>query len=363
VRGHIIALREVKAMLRERSFVLLILLELLLVSSSGLLSIGYVILTSPESSGMLSQLSDLVYVGVVTDTRLAFADALEEGGVHHTFYDSLELARKDLNDGLVDAVLAGRVGLGRGYSTLTLYLPSNSPKTALTKLALRKVLLRMEDTLRDSKVGVYAPELEFAPYEIMHFKRQARYIEVYFIFTLPVLLFLPCVVSGSLVIDTITQDLESKRMLNLVACPLRSGEIVAGKMFGSFLLSLSQCILWLMVLSFTSVSPDNHISLIIFCALYTVVFMNVGCVLALSLKKMRASQILYTFVSISAISLFSPFANIHPILLESSPSYVITRMALGAPSAAFTWQLSALVFLAVASSFAVRMVAGKVNEL
>ena len=363
MRSHVIAFREVRAMLREKSFVLIILMELLLVSSSGLLSVGYVILTSPESSGMLSQLGRLVYVGVVTDTRLQFSDVLEEGNVHHTFYDSLDLARKDLREGLLDAVLAGDVGSDERPSTVTLYVPSNSPKAALTKLALKKVLVRLEDRLRERKVGLYAPGLEFTSYEIMRFKPQARYVEVYFIFTLPLLLFLPCVVSGSLVIDSITQDLESKRILNLVAAPLSSWELVLGKVLGSFLLTISQCVLWLAVLSLTFVSPVNHIPLILICTLYAVIFMNAGSILALRLKKMRSSQILYTFVSMTAISLFSPFANIHPLLLEFSPSYLITRIALGTPPTAFTWQLAILALLASASTAAVLKSSWRVNEI
>ena len=47
MRSMTIAKREMRSMLMEKSFVLIILLEFLLVSSSGLLSVGYVLFTSP----------------------------------------------------------------------------------------------------------------------------------------------------------------------------------------------------------------------------------------------------------------------------------------------------------------------------
>lgn len=349
-------------MVRERSFTLIILIELLLVSSSGLLSIGYVIFTSPEESGMLSRLSSLVYVAVVTNTRLQYESALGEGRISHTFYDSRELAMADFREGLVDAVLVGDIYSDERESVVEVIVPSNSPKTPLTKLALKRVLVRLEDRLREHKVESYAPELSFASYELMDFHPQARHVEVYFIFTLPLLLFLPCVVSGSLAIDTLTQDLESKRILNLVSAPLTPAQIVFGKAAAAFILSLSQCILWLTVLSSTFVSPANHMVLILLCGLYTVAFMNAGSLLALFLKKMRSSQILYTFISMSAISLFSPFANLHPLLLANSPSHIITRIALGASATEFTTQLSALIILALASTIAVYAFSRKVAD-
>jgi len=358
----IIAFREIRAMLHEKSFLLMVLLQLLLVSSSGLLSVGYVILTSPEGSGALSQLSNLIYVGVVTDTKADYVKAFEAGKVHHTFYESFQVADKDFKEGLIDAILVGDIGEDEKPSVVTLYLPSNSPKVPLTKLALKKVLLKLEEGVRARKVEIYSPKAELMPYRMMRYNTQGRYIEIYFIFTLPLLLFLPCVVSGSLVIDSITQDLESKRILNLAAAPITPNQIVFGKAFGSLILSITQATAWLLLMSFTFINPENHLILIILCGLYTTVFMNVGSLLAVYLKKMRSSQVLYTFASMSGISLFTPFANVHPLLLEFSPAYLLARLALGASPAAFAWQFTALFALAAASTLAVMASAKKVTE-
>jgi ABC-2 type transport system permease protein len=353
MRHLAITVREVTSMLREKSFLLMILMELLLVSSSGLLSVGYVILTSPESSSTLSQLSNLVYVGVVTNTRLSFSQALDDSKVHHAFYDSFSQAHSDFKDGLLDAVLVGDLTQDDSPSIVTVYLPSNSPKAPLTKMALKKALLKLEDNMRVRRVEKYSPNLQFATYKIMNYKPQARYVEIYFIFTLPILLFLPCIVSGSLVIDSITQDLESKRIINLIAAPISDAHIVIGKSLGSLVLSVFQTFLWLIILSFTFINPENPAALIVLCGLYTVIFMNLGSLLALYIRKMKASQILYTFVSMSAISLFSPFANVHPMLLEISPAYMITRMALGTSPLEFAWQFLTLILAVVLSTVAV----------
>ena len=358
----VISIREINAMLKERSFLLMILLELLLVSSSGLLSVGYVLMTSPESSTTLTQLSNLVYVGIVSDTPDGFSKAFEAGGVHYTNYHSFSVAYKDFVDGLTDAVVVGDISEDAKPSVVTVYLPSNSPKAPITKLALKRVFLSLEDSLRRQKVDTYAPRLQFATYRIMNYKPQARYVEIYFVFTLPLLLFLPCVVSGSLSIDSITQDLESKRMLNLVAAPLTYAQIVFGKSAGSFLLSIFQSALWLAVMSLTFINPQNHLTLLFICGLYSVIFMNAGTIIALYVKRMKNSQILYTFISMSAISLFSPLANTHPILLANSPSYLLTSTALGTPVSAILPQLALIIALAAATTALVLKLSWKVNQ-
>jgi ABC-2 type transport system permease protein len=358
-----VTVQEMKAMLRERSFLLMILLEMLLVSSSGLLSVGYVILTSPEASNTLSQLNTLIYVGIVSDTRQPLADAFGGAKVHYTFYNSFAVAHEDFKEGLIDAIVMGDLTSDASPSVLSVYMPSNSPKTPLTKLALKKAFLSLEENLRQFRVETYTPQVELMSYRLMNYNPRSRYVEIYFIFTLPILLFLPCVISGSLAIDSLTEDMESKRMLNLVAAPLTSNQIILGKALASLIISLFQSAVWLLVLSLTFVSPENHIPLLIICGLYAAIFTNVGTILALHLRRMRPSQVIYTFVSMSAISLFSPFANISPILLALSPSYILARTAMGTPITAFAWQLLFLTTLALGTTWLAAKSSKKINEL
>ena len=354
--------RELHSMLLEKSFLLIILLELLLVSSSGLLSAGYVLMTSPESSTTLNQLSRLVYVGVITNTQEPIMKVFTRENIHFTFYQSEQVALEDFKIGLIDAVIVGDVRNHEAPSILKVYIPSNSPKSDLTKLSLKKVFVGLENDLRGEKIKLYKPDVKFMPYSIMKYKKEAQYAEIYYIFTLPLLLFLPTVISGSLAIDSITQDFENKRMLNLIISPLTDVQIVYGKVFATLILSMVQCIVWLLILSLTNIQPSNHFWLLFACLLYTIVFMNCGAYLALVLKKMKAAQILYTFVSMSAISLFSPFANYHPLLLKLSPSHMFSAIALGADPLNFSLQFFVLIVFSVATTVLVVKTSKKIRD-
>ncbi len=363
MKAHVVFDHELRGMLRERSFVFMVLLELLLVSSSGLLSIGYVIMTSPEASSALGRLGSLIYVGVVSDTRDAFSSAFRGSSVNLVFYDSLASARRDFRDGVIDAVVSGDITEGTEASVLSVTLPSNSPKAPLTKLALKKVLVDMESGLRQERLELYRPEVRLASYRLMGYRQAGRQAEIYYIFTLPLLLFLPCLISGSLIIDSLTQDFESRRILNLLCAPITPVEAVFGKAMACVAVSVAQSAVWLAVLSLTFMNPENHLQLILTCAVYSLIFTNVGAAIALHARRMRASQVLYTFASMSAISLYSPFANMHPLLLSFSPAHILAKTALGAPYAAFAWQYAALLVIAAASTLVLARSSRKITEI
>ncbi|MBU0762346.1 MAG: ABC transporter permease [Candidatus Altiarchaeota archaeon] len=357
-----ITYRELKAMVSEKSFALIILLEFLLVTSSGLLSVGYVLLTSPESSNTANQLASLVYVGVVTDTPEIYYKAFSDTNVKYTFYSSYVVAKSDFKDGLIDTLLVGDISLGREPAVLQVYLPSNNPKTPLTKLALKKILTKLETEVRVEKVDEFASNVELADYKIMNYRLRGKHMEIYYVFTIPLLLFLPSVIAGSLSIDSITQDLESKRILNLLLAPLSYLDVVLGKILSALVISVVQAILWTTIIDLFFVPVENKLALISVTTLYTVFFMNCGAAIALHLKKMKNSQIFYTFFSMSAISLFSPFANLHPLLQQASPAYLLAKLSLGHPTTNYLPHILILTLLSVLTTLYLNKIAGKITE-
>lgn len=339
--------RELKSMFREKSFALMLVLELMLVSASGFMSLGYVIFTSPESSGMLNQLSSLIYVGVVTENIDEFTQSLERQGVNYRFYSTFAAGKKDFKDGRVDALIHGDIDYGENPSMLTIYLPSNSPKRYLTMVSVKKALVDLEKQVRAVKVGMHVPDFKMISYKIIHFDPNARYIEVYYVFTIPLILFLPALVAGSLSIDSITQEFEDKSIINLLMAPISDKMILYGKTLAAVVISVLQSVLWLFILDVTSVDIANKTVLVIVCTLYSILFVNIGSIVSLLVREMRGSQIVYTLFSISAISLFSPVASLNDTLLANSPAYLLSQLALGFP--VFS-NLSAIIFLAIVSA-------------
>ena len=145
--------REFITMMKEKSFMLVLIFEILLVTSSAFLSVGYDVLTSPESSNLFKQSRNVIYVGVVTESVREFALPLKNAGVTYFYYSTLVDAEIDFQSGYLDAIIIGNLNLRPQPSVLTVYLPKNSPKAGLTKLLLKRFFvntvfyLKIEDIM------------------------------------------------------------------------------------------------------------------------------------------------------------------------------------------------------------------------
>ena len=168
---------------------------------------------------------------------------------------------------------------------------------------------------------------------------------------------------GSLVIDSLTEDFESKRVLNLLSAPLRYWEIVIGKCAGSLAATIPHCIIWVVILSFTEHHVQNPLGIILFSILYSLFFILTGAALAIKLKKNRPAQMASTLVAVASIMLFSPKANAATWLIKSSPSYVFTRLAMGDAIWDFAWQMIMLLMIIFVSALALRSQTDHLDEV
>jgi ABC-2 type transport system permease protein len=334
----IIAKREFKSMVAEKSFALVVLFEILLVSSSTFLAVGYTVLTTPESSDLFRGARNVVYAGIITQSKTEFSRPLQQSGIAYFQYEDLLEAEEDFQSGVLDTIIIGSVSLDSQPDTLTVYLPSNTPKTGLIRLALKRFFLNIEERLRKVKTSIYAPDQRIVGASQQPEGTSSTNFEVFLIFTIPFLFFMPSIMAGSLIIDTLTEDMESSRIINLLSCPLSASTILSGKCVGAFLSTIVHCLLWIIILSFSAHPPQSPLSMIIIFTLYTIFFILSGAIISLLIVKNRASQMAYTLMSVASIMLFSPAANAADILIKISPAYVYTNLAMGSTIADIWWQ-------------------------
>ena len=337
-----IARREFKAMMSEKSFALVLIFEILLVSSSAFLASGYGILTSPESSDLLQGSRNVIYAGLVSDTRNELALPLKQAGIAYFTYDSLTEAEKDMHDGLLDAIVVGNVHLRPDPTVLTVYLPSNTPKAGLTKLLLKRFFLNVEEKLRDVKMMIYTPDLRLLSLPADDSSPESQQFEVFLIFTIPLLFFMPAIMAGSLIIDSLTEEMESGRILNLLTAPVRKESIIVGKCLGAFAATIPHCLIWVAALSITQYRPLNPAGIVLMFTIYSVFFILCGAIISLQTRKNRLSQMAFTLLSMASIMLFSPSANASPALIQFSPGHIFTGLALGSSMLEYWWQVSVL---------------------
>jgi ABC-2 type transport system permease protein len=360
MRGElVVAKREFSAMMREKSFALVLIFEILLVSSSAFLSSGYSILSSPETSDLLRGSKNVIVVGLVTDSKREFALPLQRAGILYYNYQNLTSAEADFQDGLLDAIVIGSIDLRAEPSVITVYLPSNTPKLGLIKLMLKRFFLDVEERLRQVKMLVHTPAMRFLTYDDSPSGGGAQDFEVFMLFTIPLLFFMPAIMAGSLIIDGLTEEMESGRLLNLLSAPMSYPSVVAGKCLGAFAATIPHCIIWLAVLPLAGRGPANPAGILVAFILYSCLFISVGAAISLHTRRNRPAQMAYTLVSVAAITTLSPSANALHALIMLSPAHMFTAFAAGAGIGEFWWQLLLMAALnAAAAAVAWRMSAG-----
>ena len=335
--------RELKLLAKERSFMLLVVIELLLLVSSNLFGIGYLLIANPQSSEA-ADFSPLVSIAVVTDTPYPFQKVMRRTNAVMVFYDDFYRAHDDFMGGGMDAIIVGSVDISHGRSSLDIHIPENSPKANLIKITAKDITEKLEEIVRRDRIAGLAPEIKS-----MNINDNVPFSpssEIYFIFTLPLLLFLPSLISGSLVIDNITEEIEKKTLINLKRAPLGNWDIVFGKLAAVVAVAMLQCFAWLAIIGTTQVRIENAFWVVALFSLYAIVFSCIGAILALKLKSQRVSQIAFTMVSLGGLVFFSPIINGHPILVANSPAYLITSLVTGASAIRLMPQLLAIASLA-----------------
>ncbi len=97
----------------------------------------------------------------------------------------------------------------------------------------------------------------------------------YFGFTyatlIPLLLFLPPFISGSVAVDTVTEELERGTMELLRVAPVSLLDIIDGKALGMVLLAPAQALMWLALLSTNGIAVSNPAAILLFITAVTVV--------------------------------------------------------------------------------------------
>ncbi|MBD3262277.1 MAG: hypothetical protein GF334_11545 [Candidatus Altiarchaeales archaeon] len=330
VRGvFVIAGQEVKNMMREKSLLLIVLLEVILLSSSSLISVGYDLMINPSQSSFGSALGGWVSLGVVTESEQEIRGVCRRTNIKCRFYEQVRDAAADLDDSRVDAVVVGSIDFENPPSYLTVLLPDKTPKSGVIRLSLKRFFSEIEGRLRKDYLDQGNLEVDVVDYEVPYAGFRARSFEVYLVFTLPLLVFMPALISGNLVMDSLTQDMESRNILNLLSAPVSDFSIIFGKALAAVIVSTAQIIVWIGILDLFLLDVKNTFFLVAAGVVYSFFYVSCGAVLALWFRKMRPTQAVYTLIILGSMMMSTPLLTKHPNLIPYSPAYILSHLASG----------------------------------
>lgn len=319
IRSRItVANRDLSSLSREKTIVLALLIQLFVAAFSSFLVVGLTSLYAPGSVA-----GGEVTVAVVGDAGEEFVDAASEvDGLVLTEYDSLDAATGAFEADRVQAVVEARTEAhdSGDVVSVTATAPASSLRKTVVVVRLREALEALERAERVERSGSIERSLVPLPPEV----DASPYLGFSYTILVPLLLFLPVFISGSVAVDSVTEEVERGTLELLRVSPLSLAEIIGGKGLAAAILAPAQAVLWLLLLSVNGIPVSNVPTLVAFVAALSVLVVGTGVGVALAVPDRQRAQLLY---SLGILGAFAAGA-----FLPEPPATTAARLAIGSPA-------------------------------
>jgi len=327
-----VAKKEFKDLLKEKTFILAIIIQLFIASFSTFLVIGLTSFYDPSTLGNVEL--EGVNIGVVGTEEDELYAILTQNNVRTYLYADFMPAYDDFFDRKIDAIIVTPIGTAEGTDLLNvdIYLPKSEIKATVVSLQLKEPLEEYEQSVRD----VRTQRLQgYSPIEFNIIKRGVRasstYFEFVYVALLPLLVFTPAFISGGLIIDFITEEYERKTMDLLLASPASLLEIISGKAILAILIVPVQSFVWMLLLAMNWIRISNPIEILLVVTLIAAVLVLSSTMIAVYFKDRGVAQLLYSLVLI--------FLFMSSYLFTNSPLNLVSRLSINSISTleSLTW--------------------------
>jgi ABC-type Na+ efflux pump permease subunit len=332
-----IAGREFRVLAREKTIVLALLIQLFIAAFSSFLVVGLVSIYSPDGVGGVEV--DVAVSG--DDAADLLAAARDSRSVDARAYGSHGAAMDAFRDGRVDAVVETERD-GDGGVVVSATVPDENIRTTVTVSQLRELLLAYEAAERTDR----AAYLDVEPLELPPRSPTSPYFGFTYTVLVPLLLFLPVFISGSVAVDSVSEEYERGTLELLRVAPVSMTDIVDGKLLATATLAPAQAALWLGLLRFNGTAVADIPLLLALVAGLAVAVCGLGVATALTAGDRRAAQTLF---SMAALALFGGAT-----LFGANPAALAARVAVGSADAGDALAVGGYVLLGVVVYAAVR---------
>jgi len=330
-----IALKDLKALTREKTILLAILLLISISSLSQIVAMGLSILYSPS-------FYQKVDIGLVGNAPIF------ESVAKPVKYKSLNKALEDLRSGKIYAIVVLNEN-ATGVNYVTVYIPREDVKAIRVIPYLRSVLMDYQDSLRNSK-GI--PVLRIQAYDF-----SGNWIDVLegisvkfrFIYTvlIPLLVVLTAVILSIYIIDVMCEELETKT-IDVLAISVNLRDVVIGKVIASLAVALLLTSMWILALVVNGVNIDVPLTAFSAFTFYHLLI-PIALITSAIVKNRERSQLVFSLTAILIILLF--------LIFGKSPLGLVVKSSLSMFDATLiVYALASILLTVLAVKIAVREV-------
>lgn len=313
-----IVAREFRSVMREKTIVLAIVIQLFIASLSSLLLMGLISYYDPSSMG--DQSGFQIRLGVTGDLNGTLARTLADNKLITNYgFMSGDSALEAYKAGRIDAILNIPPD-DQSTVNVTLYVPPSDSRAAVLLMALKEPLTEYENELRLARgINVQYTDVKGKSNTVHEF---------IYTLVLPMLMLFPGFLAGGMVIDSLAEELENNTLDTLLAAPVSLNGVIAGKVLAAVAIALLQCVLWPLLLQANGIEI-RQLPQLLFVATCVAAFIALGtAIVTILMKDRERSQLLYS------IGLMA--AGAATVLINPSPVNMLARLALGTISLGVT---------------------------
>ncbi len=287
---------------KEKTYISILILQIILFSTARSFTAGVILISDPDQAASIFDLGSLLTFGVLHNNTLT--DSFSSKNIEVLPFIDESYGIRAVENGDIDMFVVTPDDLGILINSpqrivVDVYYSKENRKKDLGMLLLKSSLndfKKQIQGLRSSGENVYL--------NIMNADLPGNIgeLEMLYTFTLPLLLLFSVIISGSLVIDLITEELERKTFQKLIQTPISLREIFISKSLLPAILTIVTGFFWLTIFMIQGIVIQNIIPLILFLFFISLIYCSIGLLVSIFFKRNKNSQTIYTVVIL--LSLF-----------------------------------------------------------
>ena len=302
--------RELWTVIRDRTIVISILIQFFIASFSSGLFLGMLQLYDVDT--ILRYSGGAIKIGVVNASESQLGVFIADHGMTVVPFETLEQAEAGFYNGKAIAIIDAPQETD-GITEIRVFLPESNTISSIVRMVIQEPLKEYENYLRIQKgVDIRYTDLQGEP---------SISFEFIYSVLLPMLMFFPAFVAGSLAIDSLTEEFENDTMETLLSAPLTVSGMVNAKVVSVVILSVVQFGTWLILLKFNGIVIQNTLWVFLLALIVAGITSISAALGAVLLQDRERSQFIYALMLLTAIGLSN--------LLNVSPITTLSRLAIG----------------------------------
>ncbi|MCJ7434960.1 MAG: ABC transporter permease [Anaerolineales bacterium] len=302
--------KELSSVLRDRTIIISILIQLFIASFSSAMLLG--MLSLYDADTIMKYGGAGIKIGMVGASDNPLGSFLIARGIQTTPYTALTDAQAALYQGKVNAIILIPQNI-LTTAEIKLYLPNSDTVNSLVRMVIQEPLKQYENYLRaQNGIQVRYTDLQGKPTTSFEF--------VYSVL-LPMLMFFPAFVAGSMVIDSLTEEVENDTLQTLLSAPLTINGIINAKIAAAVILAVVQCMAWMILLWLNRIAIQNPIWILSLAVIVAGIPSTAAALGAALLRDRERSQFIYSLMLLVVVAIST--------LLDLSPIKTLSRLAIG----------------------------------